>query len=142
MSYADNEAARRYLNGTISRDSAVTWLTQYALMSPAQASQRVGFFDEYRAYVINYNLGQDLVRRYVEAKAGPHAGMERRWAVFRDLISSPRLPSGLLSHDDMGFDGHTRAERAVGAAVLGDAEPHGDALDDLRVVASSVLRRQ
>jgi hypothetical protein len=96
LSYADNEAARRYLNGDIGADSAVRWLERYALMSPAQARQRVGFFDQYRAYVINYNLGQDLVRRYVEAKAGPRATLARRWDVFRGLIESPRLPSGLM----------------------------------------------
>ena len=97
LSYADNEAARRYLNGTISGDSATHWLESYALMSPAQAKQRVGFFDQYRAYVINYNLGQDLVRRYVEAKAGRQASMRRKWEVFRDLLESPRLPSGLIA---------------------------------------------
>jgi hypothetical protein len=96
LSYAENEAARRYLNGQISGDSATHWLESYALMSPAQARQRVGFFDQYRAYVINYNLGQDLVARYVEAKAGPHASIRRRWDVFRDLLGSPRLPSGLI----------------------------------------------
>jgi hypothetical protein len=127
LSYADNEAARRYLNGTITGDSAVRWLEEYALMSPARAKQRVGFFDQYRAYVINYNLGQDLVRRYVEAKAGPHATMTRKWEVFRDLIESPRLPSGLLTHYDVGFDGHAGTERAVGTAVPGDAQADGDA---------------
>jgi hypothetical protein len=96
LSYADNEAARRYLNGKISKDSAAQWLERYALMSPAQARQRVGFFDQYRAYVINYNLGQDLVRRYVDAKTGPHATAAHRWQVFRDLLQSPRLPSGLI----------------------------------------------
>jgi hypothetical protein len=105
LSYADNEAARRYLNGTITRDSAAHWLQMYALMSPAQAAQRVAFFDQYRAYVINYNLGQDLVRRYVEAQAGPHPTVARRWEVYRDLIESPRLPSGLLVRDYVGPDG-------------------------------------
>jgi hypothetical protein len=96
LAYADDEAARRYLNGRISADSAAHWLERFALTSPAQARQRVGFFDQYRAYVINYSLGQDLVRRYVEATAGPHASAERRWRVFADLLASPRLPSGLV----------------------------------------------
>jgi hypothetical protein len=42
--------------------------------------------------VINYNLGQDLVRAYVEA-AGDTP--EARWEVFTALLSSPRLPSSL-----------------------------------------------
>jgi hypothetical protein len=92
-SYAGNEAARRYLDGEIDENAAVKWLTQYALMSEARARQRVRFFDKYRAYVINYNLGKDLVRNYVERHAGGVA--RRRWEVFRDLLASPRLPSAL-----------------------------------------------
>ena len=47
LSYAGNEAARRYLNGEISRDDAAHWLVHYALMSPERAQQRTRFFDQY-----------------------------------------------------------------------------------------------
>jgi len=94
-SHAGNEAARRYLDGEIDADAAAEWLTAYALMSPERARQRIRFFDQYRSYVINYNLGKDLVRRHVEALAG--TGEERRWRVFMDLLSSPTLPSSLAS---------------------------------------------
>lgn len=92
-SYAGNEAARRYLNGQIRADQATDWLTRYALYSPPRARQRVKFIEQYRSYVINYNVGKDLVRSYVERKAGndPNA----RWRVFEELLSSPRLPSSL-----------------------------------------------
>ena len=93
LAYAGNEAARRYLDGEIDAAAAADWLTRYALMEPARAQQRVRFFDKYRSYVINYNLGKDLVRRYVETHAG--ADPARRWDVFGELLSSPRLPSGL-----------------------------------------------
>jgi hypothetical protein len=93
LSYAGNEAARRYLNGEIDSAAAATWLTTYTLSEPARSQQRVRFFDKYRSYVINYNLGEDLVRRYVESHSGGDAN--RRWDVFGELLSSPRLPSGL-----------------------------------------------
>jgi hypothetical protein len=95
LSYAGNEAARRYLNGEIDGAAAADWLQRYALMSPAASRQRVQFFDTYRSYVINYNLGQDLVRHYVERSAGPNATPDDRWRVFSALLASPRLPSGL-----------------------------------------------
>jgi hypothetical protein len=95
LAYAGNEAARGYLNGQIDRKAAADWLVRYALMSPQTAEQRVRFFDQYRSYVINYNLGQDLVREYVEARAGRSATPEERWRVFRELLASPRLPSDL-----------------------------------------------
>ena len=96
LSYAGNEAARRYLNREIDARAAADWLQRYALMSAAVAEQRVKFFDKYHSYVINYNYGQDLVRAYVERMAGPNATAERRWNVFSDLLASPRLPSGLV----------------------------------------------
>jgi hypothetical protein len=95
LSYAGNEAARRYLNGEISRAAAVDWLTRFALMSPPRAEQRTRFMDDYRSYVINYNLGKDLVKEYVEAHGGVVSQSARRWDVFAGLLRSPRLPSGL-----------------------------------------------
>src|SRR5437764_8197373 len=93
LGYAGNEAARRYLNGEITSDEAVKWLEKYALSTAARARQRVKFFDQYRSYVINYNLGKDLVRQYVERHGGGNP--EKRWRVFAELLSSPRLPSDL-----------------------------------------------
>ena len=95
LSYAGNEAARKYLNGEIDREAAVAWLERYALMLRDRAAQRVRFMDQYRSYVINYNLGQDMVRRYIEAKGGTADRPEVRWRVFEELLSSPRLPSSL-----------------------------------------------
>ena len=93
LDYAGNEAARRYLNGEIDRAAAADWLTRYAMMAPERAEQRTRFFDQYRSYVINYNLGKDLVAAYVEAQSLGRP--ERRWAAFVGLLASPRLPSGL-----------------------------------------------
>jgi len=93
LSYAGNEAARGYLDGRWTKGQALSWLTTYALMSPARAEQRIRFFEQYRSYVINYNLGKDLVQRYLESRAGGSAS--DRWRLFAELISSPRLPSGL-----------------------------------------------
>jgi hypothetical protein len=95
LSYAGNEAARRYINGEIDAAAAARWLADYALYPRDRAEQRVRFIDQYRSYVINYNLGKDLVRKYVESRGGTPDDPEKRWIVFRDLLSSPRLPSQL-----------------------------------------------
>ena len=95
LSYAGNEAARRYLDGKLSREAAQEWLVRYSLMPPNRAAQRLRFIDTYRSYVINYNYGQDLVRHFVEARGGTADRPERRWQEFARLISSPRLPSDL-----------------------------------------------
>jgi hypothetical protein len=95
FSYAEIEAARLYLNGEISCDEAAQWLINYALRSPKGAQGLIRFFDQYRSYVINYNLGYDLVRQYIERRGGTEDHSVKRWKEFTKLISSPRLPSGL-----------------------------------------------
>jgi len=85
LSYAGNEAARGYLDGKLTADQAVNWLTKYALMSEPRARQRLKFIEQYRSYVINYNLGKDLVADWVRGD----------WSRFKQLLSSPRLPSSL-----------------------------------------------
>jgi hypothetical protein len=89
LSYAGNEAARRYINGEIDAKGAADWLEKYGMYSRPRAEQRVRFIDQYRSYVINYNLGKDLVASYIDSQ-GPD-----RWSAFARLISSPRLPSAL-----------------------------------------------
>lgn len=95
LGYAGNEAAREYLDGRIDRAEAEQWLVDHALMTEKRAAQRVRFIDTYRAYVINYNLGQDLVRNYIESRGGTSDNPERRWREFTELLASPRLPSAL-----------------------------------------------
>ncbi|MGH9162420.1 MAG: hypothetical protein ACRD2X_20840 [Vicinamibacteraceae bacterium] len=95
LSYAGNEAARRYLDGGISQAQAIEWLVRYAMMPRPRAEQRVKFFDQYRSYVINYNLGKDLVRDYIAAQDGTADRPDRRWKLFEQLLASPRLPSSL-----------------------------------------------
>lgn len=97
LSYAGNEAARRYINHEINRKGAVEWLGEYELLPRARAEQRVKFIDQYRSYVINYNLGKDMVRRYIEARGGTPEHPEKRWQEFVKLLSSPRLPSDLTA---------------------------------------------
>jgi len=95
LAYAGNEAARTYLNGTADRKQATVWLSRYAMMSPVRAEQRTRFFDTYRSYVINYNLGKDLVKQYVESRGGVATQPAKRWEEFVRLLASPRLPSGV-----------------------------------------------
>jgi hypothetical protein len=93
LGYASNEAARRYLDGQIDAEQAAELLGRLGLMPRDRAQQRVEFIERYRSYVINYNLGEDLVREFVDARAGGDTA--RRWEVFGRLLASPRLPSGL-----------------------------------------------
>ena len=93
LSYAGNEVARQYLNGEIEREQAEKLLTEYALMSPKKAQQRVRFMDTYGSYVINYNWGKDLVKDWVELDGS--LTQQERWQRFAKLLSTPILPSTL-----------------------------------------------
>jgi hypothetical protein len=84
--------ARELLEGRIDEAEAVRLVQRYQLVSPERAKQSVAFTKQYRSYVINYGLGQDMVRADVEA-AGP--SQEARWKRMEQLLSEPTLPSDL-----------------------------------------------
>ena len=92
LSYADNDIARQYLEGSLTREEALEWLVNVRLYPAEKSAQRLQFYDAMGAYVINYNLGQDMAKAYVERQGTTRA---EHWAAFRDLMSSPRVPSGL-----------------------------------------------
>jgi hypothetical protein len=95
LAYAGNEAARQYINGKMSAAEAAAFVERYGLYAPDRAKQRVRFMEQYRSYVINYNLGKDMVRKYIESRGGTAANPVKRWTEFERLLSSPRLPSDL-----------------------------------------------
>ncbi|SFF24879.1 hypothetical protein SAMN04488120_101162 [Fontimonas thermophila] len=86
-------AAREFLDGRADAAQTRQRLQDLALASPARAAQRVDFFRRYGSYIVNYALGEALVARYVEARAGSDPAA--RWRVFAELLASPRLPSDL-----------------------------------------------
>ncbi len=95
LAYATNEAARQYVNGGMNASAAATWLQKYALMDEKRAKQGAKFIEKYRSYVINYNLGEDMVRSYIEKRGGTAEQPEQRWREFEQLLASPRLPSDI-----------------------------------------------
>jgi len=95
LDYAGNEAARNYLNGNWTREEAVGYLEKYQLFTNERANKKLDFIDYYRTYVINYNLGEDIIRNYIEKKGGTADDPERRWEVFEQLLLAPQTPSGL-----------------------------------------------
>ena len=97
LGYATNEAARRYLSGDINAAAAAAWLQKYALMDEKRAKQATKFIEKYRTYVINYNLGEDMVRSYIEKRGGTENQPEKRWREFEELLASPRLPGEIRS---------------------------------------------
>jgi len=98
LSYADNDIAQQYLEGRVTRAQAIDWLVNVALYPPEKSAQRLSFYDANRGYVINYNLGKDMVKSWVERQVtatDPAAARKQRWEAFKTLLSSPRLASGL-----------------------------------------------
>jgi hypothetical protein len=92
LSTASNTIAANYLAGRTSKADAVQQLMKYGLYSRGGAEKRVSFIDTYRSYVINYNVGQDMVRAHVE-----HAGSSEaaRWKAMERVISEPTTPADL-----------------------------------------------
>jgi hypothetical protein len=93
LNYARNEVARRYLDGELDRAGATRAMRRYWLVSPELAAKQIRFIDTYRSYVINYNLGRDMVADWVKRTGG--SSEDARWVAFRALLSAPHLPRDL-----------------------------------------------
>jgi len=78
--------AADYLDGKIDRETAIRLTQKYELMSRARAEQRIRFADNYRSYVINYGLGEEMARAYVRGG----------WDRMERVLSEPTLPRDLL----------------------------------------------
>jgi hypothetical protein len=91
LSTARNTIAQRFLDGQIDEAEAVRLTQRYQLVSEARARQSVNFTKQYRSYVINYNIGREMVARDVERFADADA----RWDRMEQLLSEPTLPSDL-----------------------------------------------
>ncbi len=89
---AENTVADAYLSGRMTKPQAVAALAKYGLSSTARAEKRLSFIETYRSYVINYNLGQDMVRAHVE-RAGK--SQDARWKSMEAVISEPTTPADL-----------------------------------------------
>jgi hypothetical protein len=83
--------AREFLDGRISEAQAVELTRHYQLTSEARAKQSIAFTKQYRTYVLNYGLGEQMVREDVESRRGTAA----RWRRFEQIISEPTLPANL-----------------------------------------------
>lgn len=95
LNFARNETARAYLNGDLTRENAIKQIEIFSLFTPEKAEQSVRFIETNRSYVINYNLGKDLVAKHIELLGGSSENPEKRWEIFKDLISNPYSASTL-----------------------------------------------
>jgi hypothetical protein len=89
--YAGIEAARHYLDGDWDRAQTADWITRYALVAPERIDAWFGFAERYRAYMINYVLGEDLVEAFVR-RANPDGDEEGDWQALATLLSYPPTP--------------------------------------------------
>ncbi len=93
LSGARMTIAQRYLDGEITREEAVALNQKYQLVSRERAEQMVDFNEQYRSYVINYGLGMEMVRDWVETQGDAPVW---RWKAMERLLSEPMLPGDLV----------------------------------------------
>jgi len=91
MRYAGIDAARKYLDGEWSKAQTAAWLTEYGLVGPEDMDAWFGFTHRYRAYRINYVLGEDLVLSFVR-KENPDGDPQGDWHALEKLLSLPPTP--------------------------------------------------
>jgi hypothetical protein len=97
LDYADIHAAKNYLDGNWNREQTINYLVSYTLSTRERIEKKIQFIERYRAYIVNYNIGRDNVETYIIKNGGTEDDLKRRWGLFKELLSTPQTPSGLLN---------------------------------------------
>ncbi len=84
LSHSQVATAQLYLDGEITREEAIEQRRRYGLTSRERAEQSVRFIEQYRSYVLNYSLGQDIVRNYIERQGDD---LDSRWDAFECMLT-------------------------------------------------------
>jgi len=93
LAFAQMATAQLYLDGAISREEAIEMRRKYGLSSRARAEQSVRFIEQYRSYVLNYSMGQEIVKTYIEKQGDdPKA----RWQAFERMLTELHFASDMM----------------------------------------------
>lgn len=92
LKFSEITIARNYLQGILSQEEAENALMKYMLFSRDRAKQRLGFYTTYRSYVINYSLGEKMIKNFVDGFGNSE---NEHWQAFKQLLITPRTASVL-----------------------------------------------
>ncbi len=95
LTFAGNEAARRYLDGNMNKEHTIDWLMTYGLQTQERAERYLKFIEKYRAYVITYNVGEELVKSYIKKQTNGNSNISAKWDLYKKIISGITLPAEL-----------------------------------------------
>ena len=97
LNYVRNEVGRGLLDSSMTESKAIEWLMNYGLYNKETAVKSISFIKANRSYVINYNYGMALVKRYVDSKTRNNNDPSAKWEAFGYLLSNPVTISTLRS---------------------------------------------
>lgn len=92
----ESHIARQYLSGEIDSTKAKEQLIHYAIYSEDEVDARVGAYDSWRSYVVNYYVGKDLVSDHIEAVTEGADDRNAQWETFVELLKTPLTPANLV----------------------------------------------
>lgn len=88
LNYARNEVARNVLSSKMDDKEAIKWLIKYTMLTETAAINSLNFIKKYRSYVINYNFGQELIKKHIQSKLTANSTEADRWKAFEELLSN------------------------------------------------------
>lgn len=91
LNYSINLAAKNFLDGKWDENKTIDWFKKYNLRNDESAKKLISFIKRYRAYIVNYSAGYDLIKAYIENADSK----EGKWKLFNEIISNPIVPSHL-----------------------------------------------
>ena len=94
LKYSRIAIGQLYLDGDITREEAVKKTIKYSLVSKNRAETSIRFLEQYRAYILNYSIGEDLIKDYIAKRSDTE---KERWAQFQTVLTELKSASELLN---------------------------------------------
>jgi len=85
------EAARGFVNGTMTEDEYTHWVEDFALIDIMFWVVKSG-----RTYIASYRCGSDLINNYIEAQSSSD---DERWEAYGKLLSTLVVPKDLVKEE-------------------------------------------
>ena len=85
------EAARGFVDGTMTEEEVTHWVEDFALRPKALNAVKNG-----RTFIASYTCGRDIVKNYVEAQSSSD---NERWEAYSKLLSTLVVPKDLVNEE-------------------------------------------
>jgi hypothetical protein len=92
--YLNTELSRGFVNGSLSDQEILRWLTDYSILSNEEKIYYLETIKNFRSRIASYSFGADIIRKFLNTRSQYNDEISR-WEDYKWLLSNPTIPQEL-----------------------------------------------